>query len=157
MANTRAPVAAIDPNSSFPFGEDKCVVLDGFIVDGTVMDGIHVKLDTTTLNQLVQCGDNEQGLGILVFDPAWGVAKGTAPTAGYSARVCVHGPVTARLTIAADNVMGGASLCADAAGVLGVPGDGDSNVATLLDRRALNAATASEHIIMYRGRYLNST
>jgi hypothetical protein len=155
MANARDPVAKIPNNSSFPFGEDKCIVVDGYTWDGTAVDGNLVKLDTTVNNKIVQCGANEDALGVAVYDPTLGFAKGVAPTAGLPARVCIHGPVSARYTGSTGNIMGGFTLLAAAAGVCSPAADNNNSIGTLLDHEALDPATASEHIIMFRGNMRN--
>ena len=145
-------------DSSTPYGEDKCIIEEGFVADGTASDGLAVKLDTTDPEKVVLAGDNEAAHGILLYNPKAGVAKGTAPTAGTKVRVLVHGPVCWRLTISADNVMGGQDLSlAPGSGLGGPTADGKNHYARLLDKRAKNASTNDEHIVFWDGMHINST
>jgi len=164
MANVRDG-DEIPNNGGLPDGEKYATVRDGYVVDGTTIDGHAVKLDTTTLNKLVDATDSNC-FGVLLYDPAWlkadgtRCAKGEAPVVGSAARVVVSGLCVGRVTCAADNVMGGFPLVATAgiftvASITHATGQ-DMSCATLHDRRAKNAATAVEHIINFRGVHTNT-
>ena len=155
----------IPSNSSFPLGEEHCIIEEGYLTDGTVMDGYAVKIAAiTTYSTLAQTGaDTDIVAGILVYDPSWvdangaPCAKGTAPKTGQNARICVHGPVCARVTMGAGaNKMSGESLGVTAAGKLISAGDGKNPCAYLLDKRVTDNATA-EHIVFFHGNHVNST
>jgi hypothetical protein len=155
----------IPSNSSFPYGETKCIIRDGFVTDGTVMDGYAVKIAAiTTPRTLAQtAADTDVVAGILDYDPTWvdssnaPCAKGTAPKTGQNARICVLGPVCARVTMGSGaNKMCGESLGVTAAGKLITAADGKNPCAYLLDDRVTDNAT-SEHIVYFHGNHVNST
>ena len=157
MANARIGVT-LPTNSSFTRGEDKCIILEGFVTDGTAIAGEAVKLDTTDPEKLVRAGDNEDAIGVLAFDPAWGVAISAAPTAGLSARVIAWGPCQAKFTSTGDNEMGGKALSlAPGAGIFGIHADGKYNYGTLLDKRGLNSSSGTLHEIFFKGLTRNDT
>jgi antitoxin (DNA-binding transcriptional repressor) of toxin-antitoxin stability system len=147
-------------NSSFPYGEDACIIEEGFVADGTAHDGEAVLIDQTDPEKVTLCGDNGLFYGILVYDAKNGVAKATAPAAGTKVRVCVHGPCVARIVCAADNQLGGSNYYCGANGVLTVAADGKNTVAFLLDKRAKNGTTNdtdNEHIVYVTGAIRNDT
>jgi hypothetical protein len=157
MANTRIG-DPIPKESSLPYGEDKCIILEGYVADGTAVDAEAVIPDTTDPEKLIRAGDNVEALGVLLFNPKAGVVKGTAMTAGTKVRVLISGPVCWRLTISADNVLAGNSLSLAPGSGLGGPGaDGKWNYATLIDKRAKNASTNDEHIVNWHGCQRNDT
>ena len=145
--------APIPKDSSLPFGELGCIIEDGYVTDATVKGGDFVKITSVTAyNTLaVTAADTDICIGILLHDPAWGVAKGTAPGAGLAARVLVFGRVAAYLTLAsAANKLKGTSIGCAAAGV-GIPcADGKHPCAVLYDKRGADNSTA-ENIIMFQG------
>lgn len=151
----REPIAAIDPNSSCPFGEDKCLILDIGVSDGTIMDGNAVMFTSITDFTVIQTSgagsDSVTPIGIVLKDPS--ITKGTAIPAGRRLRVCVRGPVVARVTHGAGvNLRGGEGLNCVAAGVLTGPSTAaGAHFATLLDKRAADSCTAAEHIVYVEG------
>ncbi len=151
----REPIAAIDPNSSTPFGEDKCLILDIGVSDGTIVDGDAVMFTSVTDFTVIQTSgagsDAVSPIGIVLKDPS--ITKGTAIPAGRRLRVCVRGPVVARVTHGAGvNLRGGEALNCAAAGVLTGPATAAGyKCATLLDKRAADSVTAAEHIVYFDG------
>jgi len=145
----------IDPNSSFPYGEEKCIVRDIGIADGTIVDGDAVMFTSITDFTVIQTSgagsDTVTPIGIAVKDPD--IPKGTAIPAGRRLRVCVRGPVYARITHGAGvNLRGGEAVNCAAAGVITGPATAAGyKCGTLLDKRAADSVTAAEHIIHFDG------
>lgn len=151
----REAIAALDPNSSFPFGEDKCIVKEMGVADGTIKAGnavMHTSITDFTLIPTNAAGsDTVSPIGIAVKDPD--IPFGTAIPANRKLRVCIRGPVLATVTHGAGvNLRGGEALNCAAAGVLTGPASAAGyKCATLLDKRAADSVTAELHVVFFDG------
>lgn len=153
----------IPNNTSFPYGEDKCMILEGFVTDGTAKAGQGVQLDTTDPEKLVQTGDGDSAfLGILVFNPRWVDSNDATitftgtPKAGQEARVCIRGPCVASINCTTDDFMGGMGLQCAGSGLLDEVAAAAHKVATLIDKRAKNSAGGALHIVYVDGVLYNA-
>ena len=170
MTNWNRTGNAIPSNSSFPYGEEKCTILDGLKWDGVACDGSAVYADADgfihdSIADNVVSGSVVVGncLGIAVYDKelkdANGVkvVKGTAPASGSSARTCIDGIVVARCSFSAnDNIAGGGMLSVGDTGLLIKGADETtSTVANLVDLRAKDNDANEEHVVYFRGRQAN--
>jgi len=151
----RQGIADLDPNSSFPFGENKCIVKEVGVSDGTIKAGNVVMYTSITDFTVIQTSgagsDNVTPIGIAVKDPD--IPFGTAIPANRKLRVCIRGPVLATVTHGATvNLRGGEALNCAAAGVLTGPATAAGyKCATLLDKRAADSVTAELHIVYFDG------
>jgi hypothetical protein len=151
--------APLPTDSNLPFGEAGCDFLDGFVTDGTVKGGDAVKITSVTdYNTLAVTGaDTDTVAGILMHDPAWNVALGTAPASGLKARILTRGRCSAYVTFGSGaNSLMGTSLGVTSAGALIIAADGKNPCARLYDRRGADNTT-SLNIIDFHGNTINST